>query len=124
MASIEITLENFEETIERGGTVWVDWHASWCGPCKQFGPVFEAASEKHSEMTFGKIDTDAQQQLAANFRIRSIPTLMAFRDGIRVFSQTGALSAPQLEEVIESVRNLDMDEIRNQIDIRSKASLN
>lgn len=124
MATTEITLENFEETIGRGGIVWLDFWAEWCGPCKQFGPVFEAASEKHSEITFGKIDTEAQQQLAANFRIRSIPTLMAFRDGIRVFSQAGALSAPELEKVIEAVNDLDMDSVRSEVAKRQAAPLN
>jgi thioredoxin 1 len=124
MATIEITLENFEEKIGQEGILLVDWWAEWCGPCKQFGPVFEAASEKHSEITFGKIDTEAQQQLAANFRIRSIPTLMAFRDGILVHSQAGSLSSLQLEELIESVRNLDMDHVRTEIARRQAAPLN
>lgn len=124
MASIEITTENFEETISNSGIVAYDWWAEWCGPCKQFGPVFEAASNKHSDIVFGKINTEEQQVLAANARIRSIPTLMAFRDGILVHSQAGALSAGDFERLIEDVRNLDMDTVRDHIDARRKAPLN
>lgn len=124
MASIELTLENFENTVTKPGIIIADWWAEWCGPCKQFGPVFESASDKHSDIVFGKINTEEQTVLAANARIRSIPTIMAFRDGLLVHSQAGSLSGPQLEELIENVRNLDMDNIRNQIDIRSKAPLN
>lgn len=115
MATTEITLENFAEKTAGPGIVWLDWWAEWCGPCKQFGPVFEAASEKHSEITFGKIDTDAQRQLASNFKIRSIPTLMAFRDGILIYSKPGALSASAFEKVVEDVRNIDMDAMRSRI---------
>lgn len=124
MTTIELTSENFEQTVTTPGILLADWHASWCGPCKQFGPVFEDSSDRHSDIVFGKIDTDAQQELAANARIRSIPTLMAFRDGILVHSQAGALSAPQLEELIKTVRNLDMDSVREQIARRSNANLN
>ena len=90
----------------------VDFWASWCGPCRSFAPVFEKASEKHPDILFGKVDTEAEQSLAAAAQIRSIPTLMAFRDGILVFSQPGALPATALEQVIQAVRDLDMDEVR------------
>jgi thioredoxin 1 len=112
MSTVTLTAENFEETVLGDGIVLVDWWAGWCGPCMQFGPVFEAASEKHDDITFAKIDTDAQQQLAAGAQIMSIPTLMAFRDGILVFNQAGALPAPALEDLIKAVRDLDMDEVR------------
>ena len=115
MSTVELTAENFENTVSADGIVLVDWWASWCGPCRQFAPVFEEASETHEDITFGKIDTDAQQQLSAMANIQSIPTLMAFRDGILVFSQAGALPAPALEQVVQAVRDLDMDDIRRQI---------
>ncbi|GAA2068412.1 thioredoxin [Aeromicrobium halocynthiae] len=116
MSTVELTTENFESTVTGEGITLVDWWAGWCGPCKQFAPVFEAASDQHADITFGKIDTEAQQQLAAMAQISSIPTLMAFRDGVLVFNQPGALPKEALDEVITAVRDLDMDEVHRQVE--------
>ncbi|WNG40716.1 thioredoxin [Archangium minus] len=120
MATLEIGKENFESTVSKQGIVMLDWWAAWCGPCRAFAPVYEKASEKHADITFGKIDTDAQPELSGMFQIRSIPTLMIFRDGIMLFEQAGALPAPVLEELIGKVRALDMDEVRREIEKRKK----
>jgi thioredoxin 1 len=112
MATVTLTKDNFESTVDREGIVLVDFWAEWCGPCRMFAPVFEAASEQHSDIVFGKIDTEDQQELAGAFGIMSIPTLMIFRDGIGVFAQPGALPAAALEDIITQVRALDMDEVR------------
>jgi thioredoxin 1 len=112
MRTIALTADTFEDTVTQEGITLVDWWASWCGPCRMFAPVFETASDKHEDITFGKVDTEDQQALAGAARITSIPTLMAFRDGILVFSQPGALPAAALEQVIQAVRDLDMDDIR------------
>ena len=120
MTTQSLTGQNFESTITAGGIVLVDFWASWCGPCRQFAPVFEAASAQHEDIVFGKVDTEAEQALAAAAQITSIPTLMVFRDGILVFSQPGALPAAALEQVIAGVRALDMDDIRAQLAAQSQ----
>lgn len=114
MSTVELTESTFEQTVQEG-IVLVDFWAAWCGPCRQFAPVFEKASGEHTDITFGKIDTEAEQGLAAAAGITSIPTLMAFRDGILVFAQPGALPATALEQVITGVRGLDMEEVRAQV---------
>ena len=115
MATVELTEATFEEAVTTNDIVLVDFWAAWCGPCRSFAPVFEASSEEHPDIVHAKVDTDAEQGLAAAGNITSIPTLMAFREGILVFSQPGALPRPALEQVIEAVRGLDMAEVRQHL---------
>jgi len=114
MALVHVTAENFEETIKEG-IVLLDWWASWCGPCRTFAPIFEAAAEAHPDITFGKVDTEEQRELAGALAIRSIPTVMVFRDGVLLASQPGMLPEPVLADLITQVRALDMDEVRRQM---------
>lgn len=115
MATIDLTKDTFRDTVTKQGIVLVDWWAEWCGPCRAFKPIFEAASEQHPDVTFAKIDTDAQQELAGAFEIRSIPTVMLFRDGVLLFAQPGMLSQPALEELLEKAQALDMADVQRQI---------
>ena len=115
MATVALTLENFEQTILEGGTVFIDFWAGWCGPCIQFAPNYEAASEANPDFVFAKVDTEDQQQLAAAMNITSIPTIMAFKEGIGVFAQAGALPRPMLDDLVSQVRELDMERVREDL---------
>ncbi|MEX5297749.1 thioredoxin domain-containing protein [Kocuria sp. CPCC 205292] len=124
MATVDITQDTLGQTIAENDIVLLDWWADWCGPCKQFAPTYEAASEKHEDIVFGKVDTEEQQMLAASAQISSIPTLMAFREGILVFSQPGALPASALDQVIDAVKGLDMEEVRAEVAKQSQDAPN
>lgn len=115
MATIDLTTETFDETVGKDGIVLVDFWAEWCGPCKRFAPIFEQSSETKPEIVHAKVDTEDQQELGAKFGVTAIPTLMAFRDGIMVFNQAGALPGPALAQLVEAVEGLDMDEVRSKI---------
>lgn len=116
MKPIEITAENLDQTLDKGGIVLLDFWASWCAPCRTFGPLFEAAAARHPDIVFGKVDTEAQTGIARDFEIRAIPTVAAFRDGVGVYMQPGALDAAGLDELIEHVRGLDMEKVRKQME--------
>jgi thioredoxin 1 len=115
MTTVDLTAETFEKTLKDSNIMLVDWWAEWCGPCKMFGPTYEKASEQHPDIVFAKVDTEANQQLAGSAGIQSIPTLMAFKENILIFSQAGALPPAQLEELIQAVKAVNMDDVRKEI---------
>jgi thioredoxin 1 len=120
MSTVELTAENFDQTLDDNPIVLVDWWASWCGPCRAFAPVYEEAAERHADVVFGKIDTEDQQELASGAQMTSIPTLMAFREGVLLFSQAGALPTSSLEELISQVRAVDMEDVRAKLAARGE----
>ena len=122
MATVELTKETLEDTITGNDIIIVDFWAPWCGPCKSFAPIFEAESEKHDDVVFAKINTEDQQELASSFNIRSIPTLMIFREKIVIFSQAGMLPVSALQEIIGKTKELDMDEVRKDIEKQQSAN--
>jgi len=115
MATIELTAKNFQEYVEKPGILVIDWWATWCGPCRAFAPIYEKASDAHSDVVFGKIDTDAEQELAMTFEIRSIPTLMVFRDQVLVFARPGMIPGAGLDDLLEKVKALDMEEVHRKV---------
>ena len=115
MATIDLAADTFESTVKENDIVLVDFWASWCGPCRMFAPIYEAASEQHDDIVFASVNTEEERELAAGARVASIPTLMAFREGVLVFNQAGALPAPALEELITAVKGLDMDEVHRKV---------
>lgn len=115
MSTINLTIETFEETVMADGITLVDFWAEWCGPCKMFGPIFEKAAEENTDIRFAKVDTENNQELAGGMGIQSIPTIMAFRDGVMLFSQPGAMPAASLDQLIDAIRKVDMDDVRKQI---------
>jgi thioredoxin 1 len=115
MATVDLTMTDFEQTVKGDGIVLVDFWAEWCGPCRMFAPWYEEVSEEHTDVVFAKVDTEAEQALAGSFGIRSIPTLMAFRDGILLYKEAGALPKDALAQLVEQVKGLDMDDVRRQV---------
>jgi thioredoxin 1 len=115
MATVTLTTQNFQEHVEKPGILVIDWWATWCGPCRAFAPIYEKASDKYTDVVFGKIDTDAEQELAATFEIRSIPTLMVFRDQVLVFARPGMIPGAALEDLVDKVKALDMAEVHRKV---------